>query len=157
MNRKGQYLTSRRFLSAFKTLFIITVGILLVLYTLNTTRVDERKTRDLKALLYAEQLLNNPACFAHEQPTGRTDHGILEAVNLDQSHLDGCSRRSTEPPVRIIPAKVTVLDPRYRPSELETSTWTGAGKETKTFKRDVKLYDGEKHHPATIIIHVNPW
>jgi len=157
MNRKGQYLTTKRFLAAFKTLFIITIGIFLVLYTLGTTSVDERKVQDIRQTLYAEQLLNNPACFAYEQPTGRVDHAVIDAAKLDQAHLDGCTKLSTKPPVRTLPAKVTILDKRSKPSELYTTTWKNELQATQTYERDVYLKGPTGLHPATIIIQLNPW
>ena len=156
MNRKGQYVTSKRFLSAFKTLFFIIIGMALVVYTLHTAEVDERQVQEIRYRLYAEQLLNNPACFAYEHPSGRVDYGVLDASKLDQAHLDSCFKLSSQPPVKMLPAKVTILDERSRPSALQTSTWTNTIRTTRTFKRHVQLKDQTGLYPTTIIINLNP-
>ncbi|MFP4523787.1 MAG: hypothetical protein ACLFO2_00530 [Candidatus Woesearchaeota archaeon] len=158
MDRKGQYLTARKFLSVFKTIFILVIGIFLVLFTLNTASVDKDRIRDLQMTLYAEQLLNNHLCFAYEQPSGRIDHRVLDVTKLDQEHLEKCSTLSTEPPYKLVPVKVTIIDPEAsRPSSLHTTPWTGERSSTTTFKQEVALREDEEERQATIIIHVNPW
>ena len=125
-SRKGQFLTTQQFFFAFKRLFYIMIGIVIVLYAAKTSFSSEHRiVEDLQHRLLLEQLLNNPSCFAYrERPYSQSLLRVLDAQKLTIDRFEHCLT-SSAPPLKIFPAKLTlVFDDRHDSFSLQTSSWT---------------------------------
>lgn len=159
MNRKAQFLTTMQFIMAFKVLFVLSIGIIILLYAANTARVDTSITEDFSNRIYIEQIVYNPSCFAYKDAiNGRVDLGIIDYHKLNITNLEKCLTFGETPPIRLRPARVLVdyYDARKKDQEFNTSLWIGAHKSTvrRTFK--VYVHNNTQLIPAKITLMINP-
>ncbi len=144
MNRKAQFILAQKTIFMIGTLILVSFGIILViLFLIQSSTADSLK--QLQGEIHSWQLINNPSCFAYEDPySGRVDLWTIDEKKFTNETLHKCLFNSG-PTYPHIPARVALFyEGATSPKIFQTLRWDNSPTFRTTKDVLVKTSDGKK-------------